>query len=227
MSVGLHIKRKREFRYGIFTFWVIFFGICTATMWYGYRYYTLGELPPVPLPVATAQADVDESPIEQTKRDEHTAEPLHPKSLTIESLDIVKARVFPVGLKPNNEVDTPHNINDIGWYNKSSMPGEDLGAVLLDGHNGGPTKDGVFKNLPSLAVGSKITIQRGDGREVNYMVKDVKIIDLEELNNGAMDEITKPIDAGSQGLTLIGCTGRWVPAKDTYDARVIVRASEI
>lgn len=195
-------------------------------MWYGYRFYTAGETPPIPLPIATAQVDVDETPVTTEKKAEHTAAPTHPKLVTIPALQITDARVFGVGVTSNGEVDTPHNIYDIGWYTKSSQPGEDLGAVLIDGHNGGPTKDGIFKRLPELAIGSLITIERGDGKKVTYVVKENKTVDVEELNNGGMEELARSAEGGSQGLNLISCTGKWIPAKETYDKRVIVRAVE-
>ena len=227
MSGGLYIKQQRQIRYGVLLFWLIFFGLCAATMWYGWRYYSEGELPPVPVPLATARADVDESPVEPTQKSEHRAQPNHPRLMTISSMGIDNARVFPVGITGNNEVATPVNIFDIGWYDQSGLPGVDNQTVLLDGHNGGPTKDGVFKRLPGLQTGSLIMIERGDGQKLNYIVEEVKNISLDDMNNGGMQEALNPVKSGTQGLTLISCTGRWVPALNTYDQRVVVRAYQV
>lgn len=226
MSTGLYIRQKKSLHLGIWAFWSIFFFLCGATMWYGYRFYIAGELPPVPIPVATARTDVEETPVAPEKKQEHTVSPLHPRFISIPSLGISNARVLGVGVRANGEVDTPHNIHDTGWYTKSSLPGEDFGAVLIDGHNGGPTKGGVFEHLPKLQVGSTIVIERGDGRKITYVIKENTTISLEDMNNGGMDKAAKSFSSGMQGLSLISCTGKWIPAQETYDHRVVVRAVE-
>lgn len=224
MQSGLHIRRKRALPIIAWLFWAGFFFISGATAWYGYRFYVAGELPPVPIPVATARTDVDETPVTPEKKAEYTVPPTHPKLLSIAALNITDARVLNVGIKSNGEVDTPMNIHDIGWYNKSAMPGDGKGAVLLDGHNGGPTKGGVFEHLPKLREGAEIVMERGDGKKITYIVKENKTISLEDLNNGGMNQAVAPLQGDAQGLTLISCVGRWIPAQQTYDQRVVVRA---
>ena len=144
--------------------------------WYGWRYYIAGELPPIPIPISAGRTGIDETSVSASQKQKHTTSGSQPKFLTIESLNVNQARVFPVGLRGNNEVDMPKNINDVGWYNKSSQPDEDISVVLLSGHNTGIEKDGVFKNLSKLSDNSKITIRRGDDRNINYIVKSVKIL---------------------------------------------------
>ncbi len=227
MSKGLHIKESKNINIANILFWLIFISLLLACGWYGYRFYTKGELPPVPIPVATAKQDVIESPISNKDKDEHKVPPLQPRFLSIDSLNVHNSRVHSVGVAKNGELATPANIFDTGWHKDSALPGEDLGALLMDGHNGGPTKDGVFKNLPSLKRGSTIVIERGDGKKVTYRTESVKVVTLEELNNGGMSELTKSIDIGVQGLNIISCTGNWVPAMQTYDERVVVRAVQV
>ena len=166
MSSGLHIQPKREFNYKLLAFFVVLCIFGGMIAWYGWRYYIAGELPPIPIPISAGRTGIDETSVSASQKQKHTTSGSQPKFLTIESLNVNQARVFPVGLRGNNEVDMPKNINDVGWYSKSSQPDEDISVVLLSGHNTGIEKDGVFKNLSKLSDNSKITIRRGDDRNI-------------------------------------------------------------
>ena len=181
-------------RFGLL-FMVLAIGMAGVLCWYGYRYYTTGESLPIPMPFVAANPHVDESTVTKEQLRSHST-----------------------------GGDKPHNINDIGWYGKSSLPGSG-GTMLMDGHNGGPTRDGVFKRLGELKSGDEIVITRGDNEEFRYTVQEVKHMSVDELNNGHMQTMTKAIAPGREGLNLITCTGTWVPAKQTYDQRVTIRAS--
>lgn len=226
MSKGLYIKEKRDINIASIIFWLIFVGLFGVCVWYGYRFYTKGELPPVPLPAsATANREVDESIVTQEAKDEHKVASTYPRYLSIENLNVSNARVHAMGITGTGELDTPMNIFDIGWHQESALPGEGGGALLMGGHNGGPTKDGVFKKLPDLKTGSSIVIERGDGKKLTYRTQRVEVVSLESLNNGGMKELTKSIDPSAQGLNIISCTGNWIPAQKTYDQRVVVQAA--
>ena len=78
--------------------------------WYGWRYYIAGELPPIPIPISTGRTEIDETSVSASQKQKHTTSSSQPKFLTIESLNINQARVFPVGLRGNNEVDNQMKI---------------------------------------------------------------------------------------------------------------------
>lgn len=143
-----------------------------------------GELPHSHTYLAFGRTGIDETSVSASQKQKNT--PLlrftQPKFLTIESLNVNQARVFPVGLRGTMKLDMPKNINDVGWYSKSSQPDEDISVVLLSGHINGIEKDGVFKNLSKLSDNSKITIRRGDDKNINYIVKSVKIVRVEDFN---------------------------------------------
>ena len=210
-------------RFGLL-FMVLAIGMAGVLCWYGYRYYTTGESLPIPMPFVAANPHVDESTVTKEQLRSHSTGGDKPKYLSIPALNIQQARVCGVDVLANGELGTPHNINDIGWYGKSSLPGSG-GPMLMDGHNGGPTRDGVFKRLGELKSGDEIVITRGDNEEFRYTVQEVKHMSVDELNNGHMQTMTKAIAPGREGLNLITCTGNWVPAKQTYDQRVTIRAS--
>lgn len=203
---------------------VVMVALVATVGWYGYRYYTTGEQLPVPVSFTAVNPELDESTVTDAKKDAHTVAPQLPRYLSIPSLGIEKARVLGVGVKDNGELDTPRNIHDVGWYEKSATPGSGSSALLLDGHNGGPTKGGVFERLPELKKGDTITLERGDGQRFTYEVKENITMDVNELNSGGMKRMSESASDTAEGLNLISCTGNWVPAQQTYDKRVTVRA---
>jgi hypothetical protein len=148
MATGLHIRYKKEHHIGQWLFWIVLLGLLVGCGYIAYRYYNTGEMV-VPLPVAGANSAVVEKPVTKAEVAEHKVEPDHPRYLSVNALGVQNARVLSMGVKPDNELDTPANIHDAGWYKKSALPGSGSGALLLDGHNGGPTMDGIFKKLLS------------------------------------------------------------------------------
>lgn len=224
MATGLHIEQRSQSHFGLWLgilLVVIFVGACG---WYGYRYYTTGQQPPVPVALAKANPEVDETDVTTQQVDSYQVAPNQPRYITIPSLGVDKARVRSVGVKPNGELGTPQSIYDAGWYTKSATPGSGSSALLIDGHNGGPTKDGIFKKLSDMKEGDQITIERGDGQKFTYEVKENKTITLDDLNAGGMKRMSESVSDTSEGLNIISCTGNWIPAQQTYDKRSTIRA---
>jgi len=227
MATGLHITTQKSNNKGWYLLSLIVVVILAASAWYGYMYYTRGVIPPVPLPIATADPRVVEEDIAQEELEAHTVAPSEPRYLSASSLGIERSRIMKVGITSNQELDTPRNIHDTGWYQESALPGEGSAAVLLDGHNGGPTKGGVFEHLDALQLGDIITIERGDGRKVSYEVAKNDSISLEDMNKTGMKQMSESISNDGQGLNIISCTGTWIPKLNTYDRRQVVRATAI
>ena len=164
---------------------------------------------------------VEEAPTE-VEVVEYKVAPDRPRYLTIEKLGIYNARIISVGVKSNGELGTPNNIFDVGWYDASGKPG--LGrTMVIDGHNGGPHVHGVFKDLPSLAIGDVITVERGDGVIFRYSVVENNAISLNESDEYMKVAMRSPI-AGEESLTLISCTGDWSQSQRTYLSRQFTRA---
>lgn len=226
MASGLYLGQKRDFH---IVRWLILLGVVlllVAIGYYAYQWYTTGSRPPlVPLP-ASAYADptVNETPITKKQIDEYTVPATHPRYISIPALGISKVRVVVVGLLQNNELDTPLHIDDTGWYNKGAFPGQGYGVVLIDGHNGGTSRDGVFVNLDKLKDGDKITIERGDGKKITYSVVENRTMSLKEANKTGMNRLLQPYESDKEGLGLITCAGNWVPRDRVFDKRIMVRA---
>lgn len=177
-----------------------------------------------------ASHEVDETEVTQEKKDDYQVpNPSFPRYLSIPSLKISNARVVQIGtIKDTGQLDSPKSIYDAGWYTKSGLPGAGKGAVLIDGHNGGPTKGGIFENLGSLSKGSDIIIERGDGQRITYQVADNREMSVEDINNESnplgMKTMLNSIDPKKEGLNMITCVGDWDYSKNTFNKRVMLRA---
>ena len=177
-----------------------------------------------------ASHEVDETEVTQEKKDDYQVpNPSFPRYLSIPSLKISNARVVQIGtIKDTGQLDSPKSIYDAGWYTKSGLPGVGKGAVLIDGHNGGPTKGGVFENLGSLSKGSEIIIERGDGQRITYQVADNREMSVEDINNESnplgMKTMLNSMDPKKEGLNMITCVGDWDYSKNTFNKRVMLRA---
>ena len=148
----------------------------------------------------------------------YRAAPESPKVISIPKLDI-KARVLRMGVKPNNEIKTPGNIYDAGWFEGSARPGEQ-GAVFINAHVHGPTKPGVFAGIKKLKAGDKIKIERGDGKAYTYSVVKSQIYDKDKVDMGATLNSIVP---GKSGLNLMTCDGQY-KTDGGYNKRVVVFA---
>lgn len=91
-----------------------------------------------------------------------------PNRLLIDKLG-VSAQIRNLGANDNGLLMFPGNIYDIGWYNKSALPGN-KNTILLDGYTEGPTKKGLLYSGDQLKTGDTITIVRGDGVHFDYRV---------------------------------------------------------
>lgn len=221
---GLEIKHKREFRPWRWILLTVLILLVAATGWYAYRWYTTGQEPPL-IPTASADPRIDESDVPQAKIDSYIVPAAHPRYISIPSIGVEHVRVQKIGVTADNQLDVPKNINDAAWYTKSATPGSGMGAVLIDGHNGGITKDGVFAKLKTLKYGDKITIERGDGKKFTYSVKSNQSMPLEEVNATGMRMMMQSMDPNSEGLSLITCDGKWIPRYQQFDRRIMLRAT--
>ena len=169
-----------------------------------------------------APDDLDETEPTKEVIEQYNVSPDRPRYLTVEKLGIKNARILAMGVNTRGELDTPNNIFDVGWYNGSGKPGQG-GTMIIDGHNGGPTKQGVFKRLPELSYGDILKVERGDGVIFNYKVVENNEISLSDSDSYMATAANSP-EEGVESLTLISCTGEWSQQRQTYLSRQFVRA---
>ena len=219
----LTINYTKERHTGRWVFFVILIALLAACGWYGYRWYTTGDVP-FSLPIASANTAVDESSVTASQISSYTVEVSKPRYISIPSLNVSETRIFPVALDTSNQIETPTNINDASWYEKSALPGSS-GIVLMSGHTVGINHDGVFKQLGTLATGARLVITRGDGKTFAYQVVENKSMTLDEMNSTGMKTLGQSVESGKEGLNIIVADGKWVPRLGTFDRRIILRAS--
>ena len=164
----------------------------------------------------------DETEIPKSALSSYTVGPTLPRALYIEKLNIA-ARVMPMSINTDNSIQAPKNIFDSGWYNGSVKPGE-TGAMFIDGHASGSTRQGLFAYLDTLQKGDKVQIEKGDGTKLNYKVVNVETVPLADVD---MKKVLLPYGNASRALNLMTCTGKWLPKDKTYDHRVIVYTEQV
>lgn len=223
MSLKIKSWKKNITRsfWGVFTILIAGFFI-RVVIWENHYYQSKEGSPRAISATESTGPEVDETEPTLNIITEHSVAPKNPRYLTIPKIGVDHARIFAVGLKPNNEISTPSNIFDVGWYDASGKPGQG-DTIVLDGHNGGPSKVGVFKYLPVLSVGDIITIERGDGKIFSYEVFDNVTIPLSQADDYMATAFVSPVPR-KESLSLITCTGEWSATQKTYLSRQFVRA---
>lgn len=152
----------------------------------------------------------------------YVVSPDMPRAIYINKIK-VSARVLPMAVNKDGSMQAPRNIFDAGWYTGSVKPG-DIGAMFVDGHASGPTREGLFAYLDKLVDGDVIEIEKGDGSRISYRVVHTEVIPLDGLD---MKRMLLPYGTSLRGLNLMTCTGKWLEDKQTFDSRVAVFAEQI
>ncbi len=169
--------------------------------------------------VTNSLSDVDETePKKETIRSYRVANDL-PRFLNIQSIGVY-AKVLRVGLNSSNEILTPKNIYNVGWYEQSSKPGQP-GAVFINGHVSGPTKKGVFYNIKKMNIGDIVKLETGNAEQYEY-----KVVHKEEVpvNSVDMNKVLRSFDIDKQGLNLMTCGGEFDKNSESYKNRIIIYA---
>ncbi|MCB9820005.1 class F sortase [Candidatus Nomurabacteria bacterium] len=221
---GLNINKSKFFSLREIGFWIISIAIIASSAWLGYRWYFFGDELPVPIAQAQADPNVDEKPVTKKQVDEHKVPASNPRYISIPKLGVEETRIFPTGVEKNGQLGAPANISDAVWYKDSALPGSGSGAVLIDAHNGGVTRNGVFSGLNKLTKGDEIIVERGDGKKITYTVVENESMSLEEANKTGMQKMMKSAEEDKEGLSLITCDGKWVPRYQQFDRRIMLRA---
>jgi len=134
----------------------------------------------------------------------------------------VHARIKSMSVNSKNQLQSPNNVYDAGWYNASAQPGQP-GAMVVDGHISSWTTQGVFYGLNKLVTGDPISITRGDGKVFVYKVVKTEIDDV---NSVDMSSLLVSQDTAKPGLNLISCSGDVIPGSNEFNKRIVVYAVE-
>ncbi len=145
-----------------------------------------------------------------------------PRALYISKINVA-ARILPMSVNPDDSVQAPLNINDSGWYNGSVKPGG-VGAMFIDGHSSGATREGLFGSLDELAEGDTMQVEKGDGTRLTYKVVHTETVDRDAVD---MHKMMLPYGNAPRGLNLMTCSGTWVDSDKTLTQRVLVFTEQV
>ena len=139
-----------------------------------------------------------------------------PVSLSIPAIDI-NATFKSVGITSEGAMDMPKNMDDIGWYDLGTKPG-DIGSAVIAGHYGVKTGNSqAFNNIHKLVKGDKINIIDDKGNNISFVVRESKSFSPE----AGTSEIFISRD-GKAHLNLITCEGVWNNVTKNYSGRLVV-----
>lgn len=158
--------------------------------------------------------------------DEYKVAAYKPRFISIPAAGLSRIPVTEIGTtmlsNGGAQLDSPASPRVVGWYYISSLPGQ-AGTALMNAH-GGDLGIGIFKTLPRVNNGDKITIEMGDGRTFTYRIVEKTYKYLGSESDAYMGTVLDSPVPGTPSLTLITCTGAWLPAQQTYDQRLFVKA---
>jgi sortase A len=127
----------------------------------------------------------------------------------------VNARVESVGTTPQNAMDVPKDLHDVGWYAAGIRPGQP-GDAVIDGHLDWYTGSAVFANLSRLDVGDQAVILTADGTAVIFRVTSATSYAVGQPPSDLFNR------QGPARLSLITCGGSWDGHQ--YNRRLVVNA---
>ncbi|WP_424210866.1 class F sortase [Streptomyces sp. BI20] len=131
----------------------------------------------------------------------------------------VDAPVMTVGLDAEGWIDAPpaQDPNLAGWYLNGVSPGQ-KGTSVLVGHVDTERGPAVFYGLGSLAKGSRIEVDRYDGRTAVFEVYGVEVFAKDDFPGARVYG-----DTGGAELRVITCGGGYTRSKG-YDGNVVAFA---
>jgi sortase A len=176
-----------------------------------------------PMPVPTfAIADVGEGRVRAAPTPTATPVPPTPTSTPIPVLPPERVVAPAIGLDTkvvesrivNGEWQVPKFV--AGHLQGTSLPLEG-GNVVLSGHVQSISSGNVFAKIGDLHPGDAIRLYT-KAAIINYTVSRLEVVPN---NDVAVTEST-----GEERLTLITCTGTWLPLQRDFDRRIVVIAAK-
>ncbi|MCT4786836.1 MULTISPECIES: class F sortase [Exiguobacterium] len=138
-----------------------------------------------------------------------------PSRLVIPSID-VDTSIEAVGKDEAGRMDTPSNVNQVGWYQYGAKAGA-TGNVVLSGHLDDLNGPAIFANLGQLPIGEVVTLQQDD-QVATYEVASVKQYRLDQVPLASIFAATQ-----AKRIQLITCAGPY-DEKLGYRDRIVVTA---
>jgi LPXTG-site transpeptidase (sortase) family protein len=140
-----------------------------------------------------------------------------PVGLQMQSIDVSRFPVRPVGLEPDGQMEIPDET-EIGWYQYGATAGQ-AGATVLAAHVAWNRTQGPFARLGAVGPGEQIEVALDDGSVRRYEVTERAIYGKLELPRERLWRNT-----GDETLVLITCGGDYNPEIRRYRENIVVYA---
>ncbi|GGV00165.1 hypothetical protein GCM10010275_43620 [Streptomyces litmocidini] len=142
-----------------------------------------------------------------------------PRELSLPRLGL-RAPVDSVGVADDGRTEVPPDPVRVGWYRFSPAPGSAAGSSVIVGHVDAKGRGlGVLYALNEVRQGDRVLIGRKDGSTVAYEVTARRTVDKEALADSEAFRRD-----GRAVLTLITCTGPYLPDAGGYQNNLVVTA---
>ena len=151
----------------------------------------------------------------QVDRQSFHSKSFTPERLVIPSID-VDASIEAVGKDEAGRMDTPSEVDQVGWYQYGAKAGA-TGNVVLSGHLDDLNGPAIFANLGQLPLGELVTLQ-AEGQVATYEVVSVKQYHLDQVPLASIFAATQ-----AKRIQLITCAGPY-DENLGYRDRIVVTA---
>lgn len=126
----------------------------------------------------------------------------------------------PVGVNiEDKSLEAPVNSREGGWYKRGSKPGESGNMVINAHYDDSTGRAAAFWPLKNIKVGDTVVVEDSLGKGYEYKVTKYYYVGIDDPNRA--DVYKDPAD-GKSIVTLITCSGIWIPGEGTYNKRLVV-----
>lgn len=140
--------------------------------------------------------------------------------LVIPAID-VDAPISVKGVDADGVMQSPNGPWDASWYDITARPGTGGNAVFSGHVNYVGVGPAVFARLGDLQRGDALEVRLADGTVYRYQVSESETVPADI---DANEIISK---RAVETVTLITCSGDWIPSIRQYDSRLVVRAVRV
>lgn len=176
------------------------------------------ETPPPTRPRPAKEIGRSDASVLRSRSGTHSS---HPVRVTVGSIDI-DARVRPVGVAPDGQMQLPRDPAVLGWYKYGARPDGPVGATVLAGHLDSRRFGlGPLVRLREARVGDTVRVAMSNGERTTYRVVRIARFDRQGLPAQLFTR------SGPPRLRLITCGGGYDADDGGYQQNLVVTAAPI
>ncbi len=141
-----------------------------------------------------------------------------PEQIEIASVG-ARARIVPVGIDANGDMEVPDGADTAGWYQRGVVPGEAGSAIIAAHVDTRRFGRGAFFRLDRVEPGDEVAVIDAAGRRAVWVVTGRE--------RYAKDSVPRELlyaRSGTPVLVLVTCGGRFNSTTGAYEDNVIVYA---